>query len=430
MQTAPTPDTNGSNRAAAGRASAMAMQCTVGKPASLGSVALHNGRHCTVKLLPAAPDEGVVFVRTDLPDKPRIPAVVHNIAQRQRRTAIAIGDAEVHMVEHLMSVLRALGVDNVIVELDSDELPGCDGSARDYVRLVDEAGIVQQDVPRKVFVLDRIIEIQEAHANLVALPPLADEFQVFYTLDYGAEHPLLRGFLDYTLDATTFRDEIAPARTFVMEKEAAMLQKLGFGQGADTTNTLVVGEHGPIDNQLRFPDEYVRHKVLDLVGDLSLLGRDLRARIVSTRSGHQSNLKLLQKLAEAMGPTTAAPATSGSATAMPSGRKPAAAHESRRSSPIAPSDREAQESAVWATTMMRDATPAALDVRDILKVLPHRYPFVLVDRVLEIESGKHAVGIKNVTINEPFFQGHFPDAPIMPGVMLVEAMAQLGGLAL
>ena len=426
-------------------------QRTVGQPAGLTGVALHNGKQCTVRLLPAGINDGVVFVRIDLPDKPRITGVVQNISHRQRRTALAIGDAEVHMVEHLMSVLRAFAVDNVIVEVDSDELPGCDGSALDYVDLVDRAGIVELDAPRKVYVLDRIIEIQEAHANLVALPPIDGEFQIFYTLDYE-QHPLLKGFLDYTLEPDTFRQQIAPARTFVMEKEALMLQKMGFGLGANTDNTLVVGDNGPIDNELRFGDEYVRHKVLDVIGDLSLLGCDLRARIVSTRSGHLSNLKLVQKLAEELARVDRPEAGAGAGAARPNTARvaknavPASTPSGSTGSPNASSSGNgspvvvvtAQPEIVTppdATTTARPTSGStsnavSLDIREILRILPHRFPFVLVDRILELEPGKRAVGIKNVTINEPFFQGHFPQAPIMPGVMLIEAMAQLGGLTL
>ena len=361
-------------------------QRSISQPYELSGVGLHTGKAATIRLLPAPADHGVVFVRTDLPDRPRIPVDADYVDTSGRRTSIRFEGADVHTIEHLLSACHALKIDNAVVEIDGPELPGLDGSALPFVDGLRAAKPVDLDEPRKEFPLLTPLAVSTpgGEASIVALP--AERGLTFsYTLDYsdnpfvGAQYYWLR------MSENAFVNEIAPARTFCMEAEAAALRQAGLGQGATYENTLVFGEQGPIENRMRFPDEPVRHKMLDLIGDFFLMNLDLHARIVATKAGHDLNNKMVRALLKHV------------------------------------RDTEIAEG------LRRDST---IDIREILRILPHRYPFLLIDRVIEIEGLKRAVGIKNVTINEPFFQGHWPQAPIMPGVLIVEAMAQLAGVLL
>ena len=360
-------------------------QKTIAAPATLTGAGLHTNEEVLVTLSPAEPGTGVVFIRTDLPGHPRIPIDLAKVDNQGRRTAIRAEGAEIHTVEHLLACLLALKVDNLEVEVSGGELPGMDGSALPYLAALETVGLVEQD--EEVEVLDLATEVAFDNAkddvSIVALPCRNGLF-VNYTLDYGTkEIPMQRLALQITPES--FREEIAPARTFCLESEAKALREAGLGQGANTTNTLVVGADGkPIDNELRFPDEFVRHKVLDLLGDMFLLGVDLKAKLLALRSGHSANVELVRRLR--------------------------AVHDEE--------------------VRARDAKSRILDIREVMRILPHRYPFLLIDRVIELEGYRRAVGIKNVSINEPFFQGHWPGQPVMPGVLIVEAMAQLSGVLL
>jgi len=361
-------------------------QRSISQPYELAGVGLHTGRATTIRILPAPADHGVVFVRTDLPDRPHIPGDVDYVDTSGRRTSIRYEGAEVHTVEHLLSACHALSIDNLVVEMDGPEMPGLDGSALPFVEAIRAARPVDLDTDRKDFQLLQPLAVSSpgGEASIVALP--AERGLTFsYTLDY-AENPFVGAQYHWVrLAESTFVNEVAPARTFCMEHEAAQLKAAGLGQGATYENTLVFGEKGPIENRLRFPDEPVRHKLLDLIGDFFLLNLDLHARIVATKAGHELNALMVRALLQHV-------------------RETEIAEGLRRESTI--------------------------DIREILRILPHRYPFLLIDRVIEVEGLKRAVGIKNVTINEPFFQGHWPQAPIMPGVLIVEAMAQLAGVLL
>ena len=360
-------------------------QRSVQREGTLRGIALHSGAEVDVRIRPAPADAGVTFVRTDLPGSPRIPADAAHLSTQRRRTAI-VGEngAEVHTVEHLLACCTGLRVDNLIVEVSAAELPGMDGSAKPYVELLRSLGIVEQRSPRREIVVDEPVAVAAGEdISLVAFPYDAG-FKVSYTLDYA--HPFLGvQHVSFTMSEEGFARDIAPARTFVLASEAEALRKAGLGQGASHENTLVVGDKGVIGNTLRWPDEFARHKVLDLLGDLFLAGADLRGHVYAHRTGHAANLRLVERIVDVV------------------------------------KQRE---------TEGRLRRPTGLDLQQIKKILPHRYPMLMIDRVVEIEGFRRAVGVKNVTINEPFFQGHFPGHPIMPGVLIIEAMAQVGGVLL
>lgn len=339
-------------------------------------------------LQPAEPDSGIDFVRVDLPENPRIPASVEHVSNQPRQTTLVLEKAEVNTVEHLLAALSGLGIDNLLVEIDGPEIPGCDGSSKKFVDELMAAGVVEHKTPRRSFTLDESVCVSEGGGTIVALPPTGepDGLEIEYTLDYGSPLlPVQHHAFHANSDSEPFVNEIAPARTFCLESEADSILKAGLGKGANYANTLVVGDTGVIENELRFQNEFVRHKILDLIGDLSLLRADLNARIVATKTGHRLNALLTKKISRLM------------------------------------MERENRG------LIKRDT---GLDIREIMRILPHRYPFLLIDRVIEIEGYRKAVGIKNVSFNEPFFQGHWPDQPIMPGVLQIEAMAQLAGVLL
>jgi UDP-3-O-[3-hydroxymyristoyl] N-acetylglucosamine deacetylase/3-hydroxyacyl-[acyl-carrier-protein] dehydratase len=360
-------------------------QRSVQREGMLKGIALHSGAEVSVRVRPAPPDTGVVFVRVDLPGSPRIRADAEHLSVRERRTALVGQDgAEVHTVEHFLACCTGLRVDNLVVEVTAAELPGMDGSAKPYVDLLRGLGIVEQKAQRREIVVDEPVAVAAGQdVSLVAFPN-AEGFKVSYTLDYRPRFPGVQ-HVSFVLTEDAFAEDIAPARTFVLEHEAAALRKAGLGQGASHENTLVVGETGVIGNTPRWPDEFARHKVLDLLGDLFLAGADLVGHVHAHRTGHAANLKLVERIVEVV------------------------------------RQRE---------TEGRLRRPSGLDHVQIRKILPHRYPMLMVDRVVEIEGFRRAVGVKNVTVNEPYFLGHYPEQAIMPGVMIVEAMAQLGGLLL
>jgi UDP-3-O-[3-hydroxymyristoyl] N-acetylglucosamine deacetylase/3-hydroxyacyl-[acyl-carrier-protein] dehydratase len=361
-------------------------QRTIASPASYSGIGIHTGARGEVTFRPAPPNSGIVIVRADLPGQPRIqvgPQFARYDADHGRRTILKSGEVEIHTMEHVMGSLVGLGIDNVIVEVTSLEVPEPeDGSALPIVRALRSAGVVEQGVPRRHFKVTKPVMFQSGAVEMLAVP--SDRLRVTFTIDYdnniiGTQH------LSVDVDDVTFEREIAPARTFVLERDVALLRAQGLIRGGTLDSAVVVGEQGVLnETPLRFRDEFVRHKILDLLGDLALLGGPLLGHIISVRSGHATNVAFVQKLAQAI----------------PQGGRRA--------------DRPAAE---W-------------DITAIMDIMPHRYPLLLVDRILELEEGKRVVGLKNVTINEPFFVGHFPGHPIMPAVLIIEAMAQTGGVLL
>lgn len=366
----------------------MELQRTIKKEVGLEGVGLHTGEKVKIRLFPALPDSGINFIRTDLPNNPTVKASIANVMEpcrRLRRTSLGCGGIEIHTIEHLMSALCGLMIDNLKVEISGPEVPGLDGSALPFVELIQKAGIEEQQATRGSFQVKEPIWLEENDTVLAILP--ASEFRVSYMLSY--DHPLLKSqYVSVVVTPETFETQVAPTRTFCLEVEAEELRKQGLGKGANWENTLVVGKDGVIKNKLRFDDEFARHKMSDLIGDLYLLGTPIKGHVIAVKSGHSLNLRLLQRIRQQQE------------------RMRAGAIESKGPGIV--------------------GTP--LDVNDIKKILPHRYPFLLVDRVIELEDDKRAVGIKNVTMNEFFFPGHFPNRPIMPGVLIMEALAQVAGI--
>ncbi len=364
-------------------------QVTLEKPVSYRGIGLHTGNVTTITFKPAPPHSGITFVRTDVESRPTIHVSCENVRQieeQSRRTTLGENYYEVHTVEHVLAALYGLGIDNAIIEIDSDEPPEPeDGSVATYVDVIDRAGRIEQtDAPRKVLRIAEAVAVSAYGADLVVVP--ADELRISFTIDYG--HPVLGAqYYSFVLTSEAFRKEIAPARTFCFYKDVKILQDKNLIRGGTLENAIVIGDEGILNREpLRFEDEFVRHKILDLIGDLSLLGERIQGHVISAKSGHASNVQLVKKIRE---------------TYTRSSRK-----------------------------LSKPTGPGNWDIADVMRILPHRYPFLLVDRVLEMEPEKRIVGMKNVTINEPFFQGHFPGSPIMPGVLIIEAMGQVGGLML
>ena len=358
-------------------------QRTIAKPVSLSGRGLFGGTAVTMTFEPAPVDYGVVFARSDLGGV-EVAAIVDNVVQQPRRTTLRSGKAVVETCEHCLGALAGLKIDNVKVTLDSPELPAGDGSARPFIDVLNEAGInADASAPRHRFKVTEPVMVRDGDATLAAMP--CDEPAMFVTfdLDFGQGSPISRQVQTYDSANGDFASKLASARTFCLEQEAIALQEAGYCKHLTEKDALVIGPNGPISNAYRFQDEPVRHKIVDLVGDLYLLGVPIEGQIFARKSNHALNHKLVRALIE-----------------------------QHRSS----------------TRQYLANNASAVDIRSLMRILPHRYPMLLVDRVLEIEQDKRIMGIKNVSVNEPYFQGHYPTAPIMPGVLVVEAMAQLSGV--
>lgn len=373
---------------------AATMQHTLKAPAGVSGMGLFTGQAASIIIKPADAGSGIRFRRTDLPGVPEIPALVDFVVDRPRRTTLQAAPgatngngspATIECVEHLLSALAGLGVDNALIEVAGPEIPACDGSALAFVDAIRSAGMVEQTAPRIPLVITEPVTVRDGEAMVAAFPSESGETELMYVLDHGPSSPLPRQIHTFTLSPGVYIEQIAPARTFSLLAEAKAAWEGGLFRHLTPKDMLVIGDQGPIENAYRFDGEPVKHKLLDLLGDLSLAGRPILGRIVAVRSGHALNQRMARALLEQA--------------------RPAAHAVTERPKP-------------------------AMDIRSILRLLPHRYPMILVDRVLEIESDKRAVGVKNVSINEPFFQGHYPGSPIMPGVLIVEAMCQLAGLML
>jgi len=361
-------------------------QRTIKKSFIYSGVGLHTGKKVRTVFKPAPADHGIVFRRTDLDPPVEIPAKVEFIHSDEirRNTTITRDGADIHTVEHILAAASGLQIDNLLVEIDADEPPEPqDGSCSPLVEQLLEAGLENQGVPVRHFKISTPVVHMEDDIELVAVP--YDGFRISFTINYDNPH-IGTQYASYDLDPDVFIKEIAPSRTFALMSDVEMLRSQGLIKGGSLENAIVVEENGIMnDGPLRFPDEFVRHKILDIIGDLTLVGAPIEGHVIAVRSGHQSNLRFAAKIGELV---------------------------KQRDKTAIGGKKE-----YW-------------DINIIKRIMPHRYPFLLVDRILELEDKKRVVGLKNVTVNEPFFIGHFPGHPIMPAVLIVEAMAQVGGILL
>jgi UDP-3-O-[3-hydroxymyristoyl] N-acetylglucosamine deacetylase / 3-hydroxyacyl-[acyl-carrier-protein] dehydratase len=347
---------------------------TIARAVTVEGVGLHLGHRCRLTFRPAPSGQGIAFRRGDLPDEPLIPATFERAVQSERRTQLGTGAAGLHTVEHVLAAVAGAEIDDLVIEMDAPEPPILDGSARPFLDALTDAGVVEHSGRVRYLHLREPVRVIDGESVYEAFP--SEYLRVDVTIDFP--HPLIgrqRG--EYVVTPASFAKELAAARTFGFVHEVDALRSKGLIRGASTQNAIVMDETAVVDTELRWPDEFVRHKAMDCIGDLALAGARVRARIVALKPSHRGTVTLVREMTKAA----------------------------------------AKETTV-------------LGIEEIMKVLPHRYPFLLVDRILEIEPGVRIVGMKNVTINEPFFQGHFPGHPIMPGVLIIEAMAQVGGMLL
>lgn len=346
-------------------------------------------------ILPAPANSGVRFRRVDLTDKPEIEARVENVFETNRSTTLAKGNVKVHTVEHVLAALAGYGIDNAVIELDANEPPIADGSSREFCKIIQSAGIVAQPEKREYYTPTEAIELRLGETVMTLFPD--DHFKI--TCTSADKKGRFTQFYSTDVDPKTWETELSHARTFCFYEEIEYLIKNGLIKGGSLENAVVIRDDAVLTTEpMRYPEEFVRHKMLDIVGDLSLLGRPLRAHVIAVRPGHAANCEMVRKLVEQINKPLRAAQTF---TPPPS---------PKAELPEAP-----------------QPETGAMDIEQIMKLLPHRYPFLLVDRIIKMEGGR-IVGVKNVTINEPFFQGHFPGHPIMPGVLQLEAIAQVGGL--
>ncbi len=362
---------------------------TVALPTKLSGVGLHLGRPCTLTFSPAPSGTGVVIRRTDIENAPAIPATVDQVTASERRTQLGRGDNTVHTVEHVLAAVAASGIDDLVISMDGPEPPIVDGSSEPFFSALQAVGLTALAGQPDFLVIREPVRIIDGESVYEAFPASGLELDV--TIEFP--HPRIgRQATHLEITTASFSKELSAARTFGFLSEVESLREKGLIQGASMKNAIVLDEAEVLNGPLRWDDEFVRHKMADCVGDLALAGARVRARIVAIKPSHRGTVTLVRELART--------GTLQSGNGVRPGRP-----------------KSERGSMVYA-------------IEDIMRVLAHRYPFLLVDRILEIEDNKRIVGLKNVTINEPFFQGHFPGHPIMPGVLIIEAMAQVGGMLL
>jgi UDP-3-O-[3-hydroxymyristoyl] N-acetylglucosamine deacetylase/3-hydroxyacyl-[acyl-carrier-protein] dehydratase len=349
---------------------------TIARKTTVNGAGLHLGVDCALEFQPATSGSGIRFLRRDIADALPIPAFAPHAVLTERRTQLGEDPNAVHTVEHVLAAVGALGIDDLLISMDGPEPPIVDGSAGPFFDALRDAGVAEHPGPRKIGRVVTPVRVVDGDSVYEAFPSARGALELEVHIDFA--HPLI-GKQDFScaVSEETFQKELASARTFGFLREVDMLREKGLIKGASTQNAVVLDDAGVVENTLRSPDEFVRHKMMDCVGDLVLAGVPLVGRIVAHKPSHRGTVSFVRALMESL--------------------------------------------------VMENQV---LGIEEIMQVLPHRYPFLLVDRIIEMEPQKHIVGIKNVTINEPFFAGHFPGHPIMPGVLIVEAMAQVGGMLL
>ncbi|MDR0678806.1 MAG: bifunctional UDP-3-O-[3-hydroxymyristoyl] N-acetylglucosamine deacetylase/3-hydroxyacyl-ACP dehydratase [Puniceicoccales bacterium] len=358
-------------------------QKTIERKVGVRGRGVHTGQDVTVRIGPGEENSGIIFRRTDLLGQPILRPDIAAVGDLVRCTTVASGDVRIHTVEHLLSAIAGLAIDNITIEIDGEEPPVLDGSAKEYANLLQQAGIVEQGGERREFVLTQPLCISEGKRTIIAVPH--DGLRI--TCTSADDRDLHTQHLSIDITPENYFSQIAPARTFTIYEDIEPLLKMGKIRGGSLDSAIVIkGDKILSKEPLRFRDEFVRHKILDLIGDLTLLGMPLRAHVIAVRPGHAFNARFVRELRTRM--------------------------EEHRSVGRPPSLENA---------------PKGLDICQILNLIPHRYPFLLVDRVLEAGDGR-LLALKNVSINEPFFQGHFPGRPVFPGVLQIEAMAQAAGI--
>ncbi len=360
-------------------------QQTLAKSASISGSSLHTGEQVTLTLHPAPAGHGRKFRRMDLADQPVIEADIDHVKTVERATTLAQGAVKVQTTEHVLAALAGLGVDNALIEMDANEPPIGDGSARPFVELIKKAGVVEQGVPRAVYEVTEPIHLETKSGSIMTIVP-DPAFRISCT-QVGPEGRFTQYF-STEITPAIFEKEIAPARTFVFYEDVKPLMDKGLIKGGSLENAVVVrGDNVLSKEPLRFRDEFVRHKILDIVGDLSLFGRPIRGHVIAVKPGHGPNTDLARAVSKQFARQMAL---------VPPGVTPKGGD--------------------------------VLDVNDVMKLLPHRYPFLMVDRIVGFEGETKCTGVKSVTMNELYFQGHFPGHPVMPGVLQLEAMAQVGSI--
>ena len=360
-------------------------QQTLAKSASLKGTSLHTGEEVSVTLKPAPIDHGIKFKRTDLSDEPTIEARIENVGLVERATTLGEGNVKVHTVEHLLSALHGMGVDNAVVEMNGNELPIADGSSRAYVELIKKCGLQEQSAFAKVFEIRDTLHIETKSGSILILVP-DEKFRISCT-QVGPEGRFTQ-YYSTEITPEIYEKEIAQARTFVFFEDVKPLLDKGLIRGGSLETAIVIrGDSLMSKEPLRYPDEFVRHKILDIIGDLFLAGCRIRGHVIAVKPGHAANSELTKAI----------------------------------------SKRYAQMLAMVPPQVIPRGS-AVMNVTDVQAVLPHRFPFLMIDRILAFEGENKIVGMKSVTINEPYFQGHFPGHPVMPGVLQLEAMAQVASI--
>ena len=377
-------------------------QQTISRPATYSGIGLHSGGRVNMTFLPAPPGAGIRFRRVDLEGKPEVEARVENVAETNRSTSLARGNVKIHTVEHVLATFAGCGIDNAVVELDANEPPIADGSSREYCKMIESAGIESQPERREPYTITEPIELQMGETEMAVFP--GEGFKVSCTS--ADKQGRFTQFYSVEVSPKTWERDLAHARTFCFFEEIEFLIKNGLIKGGSLENAVVVRDDAVLTTEpLRYADEFVRHKILDILGDLSLIGRPLRGHLIAVKPSHTANCELARLISAQM-------------------RKPLMAAQTFAPPPAPARAPKTMDAATRADYVQDGAT---LDTVQVMRILPHRYPFLMVDKVTKIEGNK-ITAIKNVSVNEPYFQGHFPEHPIMPGVMQLEAMAQVAGI--